>query len=46
MNVTINRSVEPDQAVTLVNETFNLCDLIVDMGDSCPISVGTHTTTS
>lgn len=30
MNVTINRSVEPDQAVTLVNETFNLCDLIAE----------------
>lgn len=41
MNVTIKWSVEPDQTVTLVKETLNLCDLIVYiMGDSCPISVG------
>ena len=42
INVTMKWLVNPGQVITIVKETLDLCDLMVDMGDLCPILVGTH----
>ena len=41
-NLTVNWSVKPGQTFTLIKETLDLCDLMVDVKDPCPILPGHH----
>ena len=41
-NMTLTWSPKPGLTITLIKETLNLCDLMVDIADQCPLKSGNH----
>ena len=41
-NMTLTWSPKPGLTVTLIKETLNLCHLMVDIADQCPLMSGSH----
>ena len=42
INVTLNWSVKPGQTIPIVKDTLDFCDLMVELNDPCPLSIGNH----